>query len=104
MTRDQEVSFLRGVLKHLDEPRAPTKLGLVAEIAIWLAAVVAGIVVLQVFGVPSQAQTIAAIVGLVVGALGMFIITTNVFGRHILAACRVADRELIEARLRELLA
>jgi glycerol uptake facilitator-like aquaporin len=96
------VRFLRGVLQQIEHPRNPTQLGLLAKTLIWVALVIAGIFALQVFGEPSQSQVVACLIGLLVGAVGMFFITTNVFGRHILAACRVADRGLVEARLREL--
>jgi len=103
VTRKQERRFLLGVLQQIDSPKKiPRPLGLLAKAVIWLFLVAATVVALQVFGEPSMSQVVAALVGLLVGGIGMFVITVNVFGRHILAACLVADRELVEARLREL--
>ena len=102
MTPKQEKRFLLGVLQQIEGTRTPRSLGLIAKVIIWLCLVAATIFALQAFGEPSKTQLVAALIGLVVGGIGMFIVSAKVFGQHILAACRVADRNLVEARLREL--
>ncbi|GGJ95345.1 hypothetical protein GCM10011394_00030 [Luteimonas terricola] len=86
----------------MDHPRYPKRLGMGAKTGLWLVVVAVAIAAMQLFGQPSGATLIAALVGLAVGAIVGFTATANVFSRHVLVAGRFVDRSLIEARLRQL--